>query len=67
MEGWKKRDEEKDEIVEKARAEKAEIELKMNQQQQVGSTSPLLVPAGIDMHNGSGRSNCNVTYTLRLQ
>ena len=36
MEGWKKRDEEKEEIVAKVQAEKENIEQKMVQQQKVG-------------------------------
>jgi len=36
MEGWKKRDEEKEEIVAKVQAEKEDIEQKMVQQQKVG-------------------------------
>ena len=36
MEGWKKRDEEKEEIVTKVQAEKEDIEQKMVQQQKVG-------------------------------
>lgn len=35
MEGWKKRDEEKEEMLGKAEAEKHEIEQKMQEQQQV--------------------------------
>lgn len=43
MEGWKRRDEEKEEMLAKMRDEKAVVENKMKQQQKVGINKNLTV------------------------